>query len=143
MLVALFALLSPALAAPPPSGAAVGALPASAQVLVPARWSQPSAPVDDWWTPLGGDELAQLIELSSGTADAQSAVLRVERSRALTQQTTATLLPSLSVGGNGNLLPTAPLFANPSAALPEGVEFPDTYVNGGLSADLTVPLSVW
>ena len=136
--LALVALSWPsvALAAPAP------ALPDDAAQLVPETWSSPTA--DDgaaWWTTLGGDELSTLLGAALvHNVDAQSATLRVDRAEALNVQTASALLPSLSLSGNGSLNPNVNALVfdpDPDAAAR------DTYTRGEVSADLTVPLSVW
>lgn len=117
-------------------------LPDDAAHLVPEAWSVPTLDAQpSWWTTLGGVELSQLLgNALNNNVDAASATLRVDQAKGRTRQQTATLLPSLSVGSNGSLNPNVNALVfdpDPEAAAR------DTYVRGDISADLTVPLTVW
>ncbi|MBX2798065.1 MAG: TolC family protein [Myxococcales bacterium] len=126
----------------PGAALAGGPLPDEAAHLVPEDWSHSTQSLaGPWWTQLGGEELQHLLDVAlTDNVDAQSGALRVDQTRARTQQTAAALLPSLSVSATGSLNPNVNALVfdpDPNAA------FRDTYTRGEASVDLTVPLSVW
>ncbi|MEN0060531.1 MAG: TolC family protein [Myxococcota bacterium] len=133
--LALLALSWPGLAFAAP-------LPEEAAHLVPEAWSSPTVDAGPaWWATLGGSELSSLLDSAlADNVDAQSANLRVDRADALNRQAGSALQPSLAINGSGTLLPNVNALVfdpDPNAAQS------DTYNRGEVSADLTVPLTVW
>ncbi len=119
-----------------PTVALADSLPPSAAALVPTEWATEAPQTEaqtDWWTTLGGDELAVLVAQTSTSTDTQVADEALTQTRARRSQTTSAMLPSLSANGSWQTVPTSGVLADQA----------DVMQQGAGTLDLRVPLTVW